>query len=82
MNERNLECRFDSRQSFYNKARVIENGDEKILVSYTTNVASISHGKAKVFGTHSPTTLRHIKEFLRQNGFTAINKKQIIHDYM
>ena len=30
---------------------------------------------------HSATTLRHVKEFLRQEGFTADTKGQILRDY-
>jgi len=77
-----LSARYDARQSFYGKAQVIEedNGD-KTLQSYATKVAKIVNGKAEVYGTYSQTTLRHIKEFLTQNGFTANNSKQILADY-
>lgn len=77
-----LSARYDARASFYGKARVIEedNGD-KTLQSYSTKVARIVKGKAEVYGTYSQTTLRHIKEFLAQNGFTANNGKQILADY-
>ncbi|YP_010581987.1 hypothetical protein IM043_gp166 [Bacillus phage SPG24] len=40
-------------------------------------VAEIRNGKAEVFGTHSSTTLRHIKDFLYQNGFEIGTKKEI-----
>lgn len=53
----------------------------KTLVSYVTEVATIASGKARVRGTYSNTTLRHIKEFLKQNGFKAENSKQIMADY-
>jgi hypothetical protein len=36
---------------------------------------------AEVYGTYSSTTLRHIKEFLKQNGFKAESSKQIMADY-
>lgn len=77
-----LSTRYDARQSFYGKARVEkqENGDLR-LISYTTHVASIKNGKPEVYGTYSQTTLRHIKEFLAQNGFAANNSKQILKDY-
>jgi hypothetical protein len=81
---------YDSRNSFYGKATVIVNpdkaiGDEhvKILKSYDTIVSSITaDGRAKVFGLHSATTLRHIKEFLLQHNFKVDSKAQIIRDYM
>jgi hypothetical protein len=79
-----LDVRYDSRKSFYGKAEVIVYVDgTKQLKSYNTIVAEIStEGKAEVFGTYSPTTLRHIKEFLKQNGFSADSKKEIEELYM
>lgn len=73
----------DARQSFYGKARVIQedNGD-LTLQSYSTKVAKIASGVAEVYSTYSATTLRHIKEFLVQEGFKADNKKQIEQDYI
>ncbi len=82
VNAYELSTQHDSRKSFYGKAIVIEESNKKRLKSYDTIVAEISDGKAKVFGTYSPTTLRHIKEFLYQNGFDADTKKQIEKDYM
>lgn len=76
-----LSTQYDSRASFYGKARVEDYGFKKVLVSYTTDVARIENGKAFVSGTYSNTTLRHIKEFLLQNGFKAENSKQIMADY-
>lgn len=89
MREYELTTKYDSRASFYGKARVTEtirnsntgNHNTLVLTSYTTDVATIVDGKAKVFGTYSQTTLRHIKEFLLQNGFKAENSKQIMADY-
>jgi hypothetical protein len=79
-----LSPQYDSRASFYGKALVGENsllGDGIWLKSYDTFVARIVNGKAKVYGTYSATTLRHIKEFLKQYGFKAISSKQIMADY-
>lgn len=78
---------YDNRASFYGKAHVIEqySDDGKVVItlrSYSTDVARINEdGSAKVYGTYSQTTLRHIKEFLKQNGFKAENSKQIMADY-
>ena len=77
-----LKPMYDKRKSFYSKAIVIEENDTKTLLSYETMVAEIQGEKACVFDTYSTTTLRHIKEFLLQNGFKAINKKQIEKDYV
>jgi hypothetical protein len=85
---KNLQPINDSRNSFYNKAEVQETPTKKILFSYGTKVLTIENGKAKLnnkvedFLLFSNTTLRHIKEFLKQNGFKAETKKQIINDYM
>ena len=73
---------FDGSKSFYKKANVLEDGSKKALISYSTKVAEIIDGVAIVYGTYSKTTLRHIREFLRQNGFMANNKAQIECDYM
>ena len=85
-----LQPRFDSRQSFYNKATVTEDTNGKYLTSYNTVVARITDKNngyqiapyAEVYGTYSQTTLRHIKEFLKQNGFKAESKAQIEKDYL
>ena len=81
-----LECRNDSRASFYGKARIEFKDNKKILVSYTTDVAyveKLENGfcKVVVLGQWSNTTTRHIKEFLKQEGFKAENMKQILKDY-
>ena len=75
---------YDSAQSFYGKAKVIEIENDVFLVSYDTIVAFYNRETkiAKVIDTYSATTLRHIKEFLRQSGFKAETKKQIERDYM
>ena len=76
-----LSPQYDSRKSFYNKAVVRTEGDKKILRSYNTDVAYIKDGKAYVNGLYSHTTTRHIKDFLKQNGFKAESSKQILKDY-
>lgn len=84
-----LEPIYDSRKSFYNKAMVVEDANGKYLQSYETVVARITDKNngysiapyAEVYGDYSQTTLRHIKEFLRQNGFKAETKQQILKDY-
>lgn len=82
-----LQPRYDNAKSFYKKATVIVNGNESVLMSYSTRVACITSGMTHeedmlvVFGTYSATTLRHIKEFAKQYGFKADTKKQIEADY-
>lgn len=62
--------RYDSRASFYGKAKVIESNDGTVLslVSYNTTVATYDRATntLDVFGYYSPTTARHIREFARQ----------------
>lgn len=79
--------RYDARKSFYGKAVVFhrENGDIE-LQSYSTIVACIKGYQSptetvEVYGWYSATTGRHIKEFLKQYGFEAKNKAQILKDY-
>ena len=81
MNEYELNTQYDGRKSFYGKANVIMEGERKTLRSYSTDVAYIQNGEAVVNGIYSQTTLRHIKEFLKQNGFKAETSSQILKDY-
>ena len=81
MNEYELNTQYDGRKSFYGKAGVTENNGKKTLRSYATDVAYIENGEAVVNGIYSQTTLRHIKEFLKQNGFKAETSSQILKDY-
>lgn len=77
-----LEPVYDARQSFYNKAFVTD--DDNDLYSYGLKVMTIKDGQPIItcpVDRISQTTLRHIKEFLLQNGFKAINKAQILRDY-
>jgi len=68
-----LKAKYDSRASFYNKAEIEDNEKGKItLYSYGSKVCEIEGGKYRLNGSikrallFSSTTLRHIKEFLRQ----------------
>lgn len=73
---------FDYHKSFHDKARVVVDSEGQTLYSYGTKVARITNdNRPEVYGTYSATTLRHIKEFLRQNGVKADTKSQIIADY-
>ena len=79
--ENELIPRHDSRKSFYNKAKIKTEDNKLILISYKTEVCIIENNKPFIKGFYSVTTLRHIKEFLKQNGFKAENKNQILKDY-
>ena len=79
---------YDYRKSFYGKAKIETDTELGVtsLYSYGTLVAAVfrymgDNGRAAVYGTYSATTLRHIKEFLKQHGFTAKTKDQILADY-
>lgn len=62
-----LEARYDSRQSFYGKAQVIDYGNGVMeLKSYDTIVSRVNNGKVEHLGKWSQTTTRHQKEFERQ----------------
>lgn len=75
----------DSRQSFYGKARVIDTDDAMILESYNTPVVKFERGTRKItllpHWDESQTTLRHVKEFLKQHGYEADTLNQIRKDY-
>ena len=72
----------DTAKSFGHKAIIETTENGSILYSYNTEVARIENNKPIVYDTFSNTTLRHIKEYLKQNGHKAETKKQIIADYM
>lgn len=72
---------YSREKSFYRKAIVEIEDNKKTLYSYNTKVAIIENKKAVVLGIYSNTTLRHIKEFLKQDGFNAESKAQIEKDY-
>ena len=59
--------RYDSRKSFYGKARVVDHEDGTIeLQSYDTIVSRCVNGKVEELGKWSATTTRHQKEFRKQ----------------
>jgi len=78
-----LRAEHDTRDSFYGKAQVeVKEDGTKVLTSYNTEVAEVDNsGTAKVFGYYSTTTSRHVKEFLKQEGFVAESSRQVIKDY-
>lgn len=67
MKEYELTPRFDSRKSFYGKAKVIdyENGRQE-LRSYQTIVSKCTNGVVEHLGKWSQTTTRHQREFEKQ----------------
>lgn len=89
--EYNLDCKYDSRQSFYSKARVIETVNKNVkdyqLKSYDTIVARLTIiGNIYTYyvfdyevegKTSTQTTKRHQKEFFRQNGLTDDEIKKL-----
>ena len=75
-----------TQESFYGKAKVREEDNKIILKSYDTDVCFIENNKASVIynligNYQTATTLKHIKSFLKQNGYKADTKKQIMQDY-
>lgn len=65
-----LSARYDRRKSFYGKAKVIESHGCKILKSYDTDVCGIDENGNfhRYWSGESATTMRHVNEFLMQNG--------------
>lgn len=86
-----LSCRYDSRQSFYGKAKVEQRAEIQDgvlyniyeLYSYGTLVARITEntetGKAtcEYLGKYSQTTTRHQKEFFKQYGLSDKEIKEL-----
>ena len=78
---KNLKPIYDNSKSFYGKAKVELDGNRIVLYSYESYVAYIENDVAYITGCYTQTTMRHIKEFLLQNGFEAVSKKQMMEDY-
>lgn len=75
-----LETRYDSRKSFYGKAVVAVRDGYTELLSYGTLVARIYDGNlVKLYPAWdaSQTTLRHVKEYLRQAGCYVGSKAEM-----
>ena len=64
-----------NQKSFHGKAKVMELTDSKILWSYDKPVTVIDKDGAFLLDIKTDSTLRHVKEFLLQNGFKADNNK-------
>lgn len=78
---------YDTRKSFYEKALVIEYENYIFLKSYNTLVAVIKKSNQKLVLTenelfYTQTTLRHIKEFIKQfHCYENETKKELIKKY-
>lgn len=76
-----LDCRYNSRNSFYGKAQVLEKEGESELYSYGTLVAKVirnwNETIYKYYGKYSCTTTRHQKEFFKQEGLTEKEIKEL-----
>lgn len=71
-----LKALFDGRKSFYKKATVEVVGNNRTLISYDTEICTI-YGNNEIellcaVDNLTQTTTRHLREFLKQNGFTEI----------
>ena len=74
-----LKPQFDNAKSFYRRAYVEKTHTGYRLTSYDSEVAEISDGRVFLGcdWDYSRTTLRHVKEFLKQQGYKADSKDQI-----
>ena len=72
MIKKKLHCEYGYQKSFYNKAYTLENDSIKQLYSYDTLIATINKKLNTVeftqYSDYSATTVRHVNDFLRQNG--------------
>lgn len=80
-----LGCQYDTRQSFYGKAKVEvttnKNVEDYKLYSYGTLVARLTKiggiNTYYYFGKYSQTTTRHQKEFFKQLGLSEKELKDL-----
>lgn len=76
-----LEPQYDSRGSFYRKATVEDNGTERTLYSYNIPIMKIVGDTIEMLCKDTDlttTTLRHIREFLQQNGLAPMTRKELV----
>ena len=64
-------------KSFYGKAKIIREKNTIKLQSYNTIIAEIKDGKLHINGFYSATSTKHLREFLKQNGFKIGTKKEL-----
>ena len=72
-----LQAIYCRQKSFYGKAKIIREKGTIKLQSYNTIIAEIKNGKLHINGFYSATSTRHLKEFIKQNGFKTGTKKQL-----
>ena len=74
-----LPARYDSRASFYGKARVKRFAGVESLYSYDTLVMRFEHGELTraECQPESATTARHMREFAMQHGFEHMTKADL-----
>ena len=71
-----LTCIYNNQKSFGGKAKIREEENSKILISYNTEIVSVSNGKiTSLYDGWSQTTGKHIKEFFQQLYGVEVNKK-------
>lgn len=74
---------YSNQQSFYQKAYIKDIKGGKVLYSYMTPVASVIGGKQVItnkMADLTATTMKHIHEFLKQNG-TDYPKAKLVKDF-
>lgn len=96
MKKYNLEPKNDGCKSFYAKAKVIEEYNSISLISYNSCICQIQRDEdqeptVKIYNvtdyygkslTFSHTSLRHLKEFLNQQGFGSLSKSDIMEQFI
>lgn len=76
---------YTNQKSFYGKALIKDTKDEGlVLYSYNTKVAQKHNQVLKI--THNKnyltsTTLKHIKEFMQQLGYSKMSKNEILNEF-
>lgn len=72
-----MKLKATTQKSYYGKALVKECEDGTVILqSYQTDVLKIENGNLiKLWDGYSVTTMNHINDFCRQNGFPTFNKK-------
>lgn len=76
-----LSPEYSNNKSFYGKAKVEDENGVKTLISYETPILKLEDGNITMLckPEHlTQTTLRHVREFLQQNGLEPLSKRELL----
>ena len=67
----------DGRKSFYGKCKMVKQGSQIDLFSYSTKAATYVNGLLFIYNCESVTTARHLKAFIAYLGLPSMTTKEL-----